>query len=189
MASKNDRKVGICLAILTLASCLPLRAQGPPRTMAITIDDLPASEAIDDARGDIREIEQRNSSILATLRKYHAQALGLVNEYKVQVPGKRDRRSVILEQWLNAGMDLGNHTYSHVLMSQTTLSTLKTTQCGVMWSRPRCIRAAARPNDTFDIWVSTRAIQHLRANGLSPLPTPQAPAWITNTSERLRNGK
>jgi len=37
-------------------------------------------------------------------------AIGLVN---VQVRGEREARIRLLKEWLNAGLDLGNQTYSH----------------------------------------------------------------------------
>ena len=36
-----------------------------------------------------------------------------INEQQLNVPGQRDARAAVVEQWLKAGFDLGNHTYSH----------------------------------------------------------------------------
>ncbi|HVH73104.1 MAG TPA: polysaccharide deacetylase family protein, partial [Candidatus Dormibacteraeota bacterium] len=44
---------------------------------------------------------------------HHAPAIGFVNEWKLQVAGERDARVALLEAWLDAGLTLGNHTYSH----------------------------------------------------------------------------
>lgn len=40
-------------------------------------------------------------------------AIGFVNEKGLQARNERDARVRLLEQWLEAGMELGNHTYSH----------------------------------------------------------------------------
>lgn len=36
-----------------------------------------------------------------------------INERQLNVPGQRDARAPTVEQWLNAGFEVGNHTYSH----------------------------------------------------------------------------
>jgi peptidoglycan/xylan/chitin deacetylase (PgdA/CDA1 family) len=41
-----------------------------------------------------------------------------LNERQLNVPGQRDARAAVLEQWLNAGFELGNHTYSHLSASK-----------------------------------------------------------------------
>jgi peptidoglycan/xylan/chitin deacetylase (PgdA/CDA1 family) len=56
---------------------------------------------------------------LATLAAHHAAAIGFVNEIKLNVPNERDARAAVLQQWLAAGMELGNHTYSHPALSET----------------------------------------------------------------------
>ena len=42
-------------------------------------------------------------------------------EAKLQVSGERDARAGLLEEWIDAGMELGNHTYSHVHFDHTSL--------------------------------------------------------------------
>jgi len=91
-------------------------AASPSRSVAITFDDLPAAGARnpDEDRAlttaDIRDI---NTSILATLRAHHVPAIGFVNERGVSAYPDGTARREILEQWIAAGMELGNHTYSH----------------------------------------------------------------------------
>ena len=36
-----------------------------------------------------------------------------VNERQLNVPGQRDARAAVVEQWLDAGFEVGNHAYSH----------------------------------------------------------------------------
>ena len=84
------------------------------RTVAITVDDLPGAEpGTDHANGNLHELERINRAIPAALRAHHVPAIGFVNEWKLQVDGQRDARAALLQMWLDAGMSLGNHTYSH----------------------------------------------------------------------------
>jgi peptidoglycan/xylan/chitin deacetylase (PgdA/CDA1 family) len=74
----------------------------------------------DQAAGNVSEVQRVNAAILRTLAAHHATAIGFVNEIKLNVDNERDARVRILREWLQAGMDLGNHTYSHPALSQVT---------------------------------------------------------------------
>lgn len=95
----------------------------PQKTIALTFDDLPVSTIGQDpspaAQARAREI---TTKILTTLKKHSAPATGFVNEEKLNTPGARDARASLLEDWLNAGMGLGNHGYSHLQFSSVSLS-------------------------------------------------------------------
>src|SRR5262249_30545149 len=56
------------------------------------------------------------------LRKHRVPAIGFVIERKLQVRGERDARAQVLESWLDAGMELANHTYAHKAFSDVTLA-------------------------------------------------------------------
>lgn len=76
------------------------------RTIAITIDDLPGI-SLDD-------YEEVTDKLLTTLKKYQVPAIGFVNEGKLYRKNKLNKsRLALLEDWLTAGMELGNHTYGH----------------------------------------------------------------------------
>lgn len=107
------------LVSLLFSLSLPLAAQ-PSRTLAITIDDLPyaSSEGVEDA-GALADVRRVNEAILNALARHKATATGFVNESRLQVPGERDARAAILRQWVDAGMLLGNHTYSHPRLEDT----------------------------------------------------------------------
>lgn len=98
-------------------------AQSPPqRTVAITIDDLPgAIPGTDKSLGDLKELQRINRAIPAILRHHHVPAIGFVNEFKLQVAEERDARVALLQMWLDAGLELGNHTYAHANFFKTPL--------------------------------------------------------------------
>ncbi|HYV66160.1 MAG TPA: polysaccharide deacetylase family protein [Myxococcales bacterium] len=104
-------------------------APSPSRTVAITFDDLPAAGARnpDEDRtlttADIRSI---NTSILATLRAHHVPATGFVNERGIASYPDSAARREILAQWTAAGMDLGNHTYSHADFNTLSIEQFRT---------------------------------------------------------------
>ena len=111
------RKLYLLLALFVGA--LVAHAQKPTRTIALTFDDLPFAVPGDDqAPGKLAEVQRTNARILKTLAAHHAPAIGFVNEIKLNVANERDARAAVLRQWLNAGMDLGNHTYSHPALSE-----------------------------------------------------------------------
>src|SRR5664279_6118687 len=93
------------------------------KTIALTFDDLPVSTIGQDpstaAQARAKEI---TTKILATLKKHNVPATGFVNEEKLNTPGARDARAGLLEDWLNAGMRLGNHGYSHLQFSTVSLA-------------------------------------------------------------------
>lgn len=83
------------------------QAQPEARKVAVTVDDLPVQHAADAATA--RRISK---ALLDTFRKRRIPAIGFVNEqrpHEAQTPTRE-----ILNQWLDAGMELGNHTYSHL---------------------------------------------------------------------------
>jgi peptidoglycan/xylan/chitin deacetylase (PgdA/CDA1 family) len=93
-------------------------AQAAPRdrAVAITIDDLPAAGAKnpdEDPALTTDVIREINTSMLAALGAHHVPATAFVNERGIAAYPDALARRRILAQWTAAGMDLGNHTYSH----------------------------------------------------------------------------
>ncbi len=101
----------LLLPILLLAAGLPAAAQQPGagQRLAITIDDLPVNGP-DTGLAGLRRI---NDGILSALRDAKVPAVGFVNEEKLYHEGEVDGRIALLEAWLAAGLELGNHTWSH----------------------------------------------------------------------------
>ncbi len=99
--------------LLITASLLgkPHGSSDAARRIAITIDDLPTVSV---ASGGIDEARRTTRALLAALQRHRVPAIGFVNEQKLQPDGRLDPRRVgLLQQWIDAGLELGNHTFSH----------------------------------------------------------------------------
>jgi peptidoglycan-N-acetylglucosamine deacetylase len=112
------------LITLALGACLvpgvsTSRAATPPdRQIAVTIDDLPAGNA---SSMPAAEITQMTTKLLAALREQKIPAVGFVNERKLYRLGEVDERIKALDLWLDAGLELGNHTFSHPSLNKVGL--------------------------------------------------------------------
>ena len=99
------------------------RAATPPdRQIAITIDDLPAANADFMSAADIT---QMTTKLLAALHEQKIPAVGFVNERKLYRTGEVDERIKALDLWLDAGLELGNHTFSHPSLNKVSVKTFE----------------------------------------------------------------
>lgn len=96
----------------------------PGRTVAVTIDDLPAVAVVGDGAGAWRTLNER---LLAAIRRHRVPAIGFVNESKLaDESGGTDSAAVaLLEMWLADGLELGNHTWSHRDLHRSSLEEWK----------------------------------------------------------------
>jgi peptidoglycan/xylan/chitin deacetylase (PgdA/CDA1 family) len=97
------------------AFALLLAAPASAGTVALTFDDLPVFGPYTSAAVEGRPITTR---LLAGLKRHHLRAIGFVNEVQLAA-ADRGARIALLRQWLDAGMDLGNHSYSHMSLTST----------------------------------------------------------------------
>jgi peptidoglycan/xylan/chitin deacetylase (PgdA/CDA1 family) len=87
--------------------------------VAITIDDLPAGAANSMSAAAITEM---TTKLLATLKQQNIPVVGFVNERKLYFNwGEVDERIRALNMWLDAGFELGNHTYGHTSLNRAGL--------------------------------------------------------------------
>src|SRR3977135_2539247 len=93
-------------------------ATHPDRQIAITIDDLPAGAANSMSAAAITEM---TAKLLGTLRQQQVPAVGFVNEGKLYKWGEVDERIKALQMWLDAGFELGNHTFGHTSLNRASL--------------------------------------------------------------------
>ena len=87
-------------------------AQTRAREVAITFDDLPIAGVLP---RDIQSQPRADAEIVAAVTTHHIPAIGFVNEDKLNAAdGSIDSARVdLLRRWLDAGLELGNHGYSH----------------------------------------------------------------------------
>src|SRR6476660_2633242 len=100
--------------LLFLLSCFVLiftvQAQKTERSIAVTIDDLPVVST----RADLKNRQEITRKLLAHITKAKVPAIGFVNENKLYAGDKRDEAQIdLLRSWLDAELELGNHTFSH----------------------------------------------------------------------------
>ena len=113
--------LALALAVcLGTAACAQDTPGSPTRTVALTVDDLPVG------RGHRLPWMQRvTRDLLAQIDTAGVPAIGFVNEGKLAVDGEVEARTALLQAWVDAGHDLGNHTYSHRSLFDTPLDTVQ----------------------------------------------------------------
>jgi peptidoglycan/xylan/chitin deacetylase (PgdA/CDA1 family) len=94
-----------------------VHAQDASRKVAVTVDDVPVVQG-----EDLETLQQVTTDLLATFERHRTPAIGFVNEGRIYVRSEVDTRILALEQWLEAGMLLGNHTYSHLSLYEVPLA-------------------------------------------------------------------
>jgi peptidoglycan/xylan/chitin deacetylase (PgdA/CDA1 family) len=93
------------------------------RALALTFDDLPAQRG---ERLSNERLEALTDGILAALERAEAPAIGFVNMGKLYAgESLLDERRAVLLRWAEAGLELGNHTYSHPDLHRVPLSDFK----------------------------------------------------------------
>jgi peptidoglycan/xylan/chitin deacetylase (PgdA/CDA1 family) len=92
------------------------------RQIAVTIDDLPVVSP----RKDLKVRQEITKKLLKHIKKAKVPAIGFVNENKLYKDDKRDEPQVdLLRMWLNKGLELGNHTFSHMSLHDNSLEKYK----------------------------------------------------------------
>jgi peptidoglycan/xylan/chitin deacetylase (PgdA/CDA1 family) len=127
MMRRMRTSIGIAVVVAAMAAGVasaeaPARAD--ERTIAVTFDDLPGPPGA--LRGtDVAALRANTRKLLDGIREAGAPVTGFVNEGKLCVPGETAAETAarrdVLRMWLEAGHDLGNHTYSHRDLNTTPL--------------------------------------------------------------------
>jgi len=99
-----------------LLSLFSLSAQ--EKQIAVTIDDLP----LNGPQFEAVRVRTMTDKFLTGIKKYQIPAVGFVNESLLYRQGEADARIAILKSWSDAGVELGNHTFSHLGFQGATLA-------------------------------------------------------------------
>ena len=112
--------IGLCL-LAALAGAAAQDAAPAECEVAITFDDLPIAGVLPrDAASSL----QLTTSLLRAIAEHHVPVVAFVNESKLlhTADGAVDpERVALLERWLDAGVEIGNHGYSHLDLHATPL--------------------------------------------------------------------
>jgi peptidoglycan-N-acetylglucosamine deacetylase len=102
------RRIALLSWLVVLFATAALAA-GEGRQVAITIDDLPRGG--DRGPSDLAGVRAMTDELLRPFREQHIPVIGFVNAGRSQLDGPGLQQ--ILSLWLDAGAELGNHSYSH----------------------------------------------------------------------------
>lgn len=134
-------RIPIALVALLLATAT---AFAQDRQIAITIDDLPRGG--DGGARDLAAVQTMTGKLLRPFREQHIPVTGFVNAARFDGDAQALRR--ILDLWLDAGADLGNHSYSHPDLNSVPFATYV---ADIEKGEPP-IRAALEPRDRKLTW-------------------------------------
>lgn len=100
----------LLVSLVVVASPAQGAEAPPPRPLLVTVDDLPISGG----GHDPAERSRITDALLAHLERFGIQAVGLVTWANVKDDGRE-----LLERWIAAGHELGNHSDTHPNYSRT----------------------------------------------------------------------
>ena len=106
--------------VVLLLLALPALAQ-EGRRVAVTLDDGP----VVNTGQDLATFRRVSAGLIESLKSENVPATIFLNERQLNVQGQRDARAAVVAQWLDAGFDLGNHTYSHPSLNRVALWTFQ----------------------------------------------------------------
>ncbi len=110
--------LALLMASSACAQDVPKPVVGAQRVIAVTIDDLP----VVGLEGGLAYQQRVTRGLLAQIAAAGVPVTGFVNEGKLDVEGEREPRTALLRAWVDAGLDLGNHTRDHPSLFDTPLA-------------------------------------------------------------------
>ena len=113
----------VVVTILLALLAIPVTGQRVDRAVAFTIDDLPTASVLGE---EIDRAQRTTAALLAALTRQKIPAIGFVNERKLGRDGVAEpERVALLQRWLDAGLDLGNHSYGHIDFHRVSVDAFK----------------------------------------------------------------
>jgi len=113
------RRPAVRAAAVVLLLPISASAQAPPRAVAITIDDLPRGG--DGSGRSFAAMWAMNERLLRPFKDGRIPVTGFVNQGRAAEVGLDEFRR-LLDLWLDAGADLGNHSHSHFNINNVPLA-------------------------------------------------------------------
>lgn len=113
-------------ALALLLSAIAFGAHAQSRTVAFTVDDLTCANCAPinpDGTHVHGLMEDTNRRLIAGFLRAHVPVTGFVITKTVEQAGDTGKRS--LQQWLDAGLDLGSHSYSHPNFADISLEQME----------------------------------------------------------------
>lgn len=115
--------LAVLIIVLSIPAKVELRGQNASaaqtqKEVAITIDDLP----LNGPQFEPQRLQVMTDKILAAFTKHQVPVVGFVNESLLYRAGETDARIEILKAWIKAGVELGNHTFSHLGFRNASLA-------------------------------------------------------------------
>lgn len=108
----------VCVCSVNLRAQNSRVASTQPKEVAVTIDDLP----LNGPQFEITRLQAMTGKLLSGINRHRIPVVGFVNESLLYLPGETDARIEILKAWVNAGIELGNHTFSHLGFKTASLA-------------------------------------------------------------------
>lgn len=91
------------------------------REVAVTIDDLPGPPSGLPA-DDVGTLRENTIKLLKSITANKVPVVGFVNEGKINGRADSAERTAVLKLWLDANLELGNHTFSHPSLQKMPLA-------------------------------------------------------------------
>ena len=101
---------------INLLTVLAVAAQ--TNQIAFTIDDLP----LNGAPIEIKKLQTMTEKLLTVIKKNKIPTVGFVNESLLYGRGETDAQIAVLKMWTDGGVELGNHTFSHLGFKDASLA-------------------------------------------------------------------
>lgn len=113
--------LSVCFGVMFAPAIVSAQSGNPNvsvhRAIAVTFDDLPSAYGND----DLKRMSEVTKTLLRKIKANNVPAIGFVNESKLHGRGEMNARTALLRMWLDAGLELGNHTFSHINMDNVPL--------------------------------------------------------------------